>query len=61
MWTLKYGTDELIYRSRIIENRLMVVKEEGLGIWGYQTRTIRYKMNKQQVPVVEHRELYTVS
>ena len=49
------------------ENRLVVAKGEGewgrdrLGDWDQQMQSILYKMDKQQGPTVEHRELYSIS
>ena len=31
----------------------------GVGIWGQQMLTIIYRMDKQQGPTVQHRELYS--
>ena len=33
----------------------------GLGIWGWQMQTITFRMDKQQGPAVQHRELYPIS
>ena len=51
-----------IYR----ENKLMVTKGERelgdkLGAWDWQMQTTIYKLDKQQGPTVEHRELYSIS
>ena len=35
-------------------------RREGLGVWGQQMPTLIYRMDKQQGPTVEHRELYPV-
>ena len=35
--------------------------ESGLGVWDLQMRTITYRMDKQQGPTVEHRELHSIS
>ena len=71
MWNLKYVTNEPIYKSETettdIENRLVVARLEGgrkrdeLGVWGYYMQTITFKMDKQQGPTVQHRELYPIS
>ena len=44
-------------RNRLtdIENRI------GLGVWDKQTQTIICRMDKQQGPTVQHRELYSIS
>ena len=34
---------------------------ERLGVWGRQMQTITFRMNKQQGPPVQHRELYSIS
>ena len=36
---------------------------EGLGVWDEQMQTSMYRMDKQQGPIVEHRELliYSIS
>ena len=31
---------------------------DGLGVWGWQMQTIIFRMDKQQGPTVQHRELY---
>ena len=38
-----------------------VVRRDGLGILGQQMQTIIYRMDKQQGPTVQHRELYSIS
>ena len=67
MWNLNYDTN-LQNRNRIrdIEDRFVSAKGQGvrgggLGVWGEQMQTIIYRMDKQQGPTVEHRELYSVS
>ena len=32
-----------------------------LGVWDQQTHTTIYKIDKQQGPTVQHRELYSIS
>ena len=49
-----------------IENRLVVAKGEGwgrdgVGVCGQKMQASIYKMDKQQSPTVQHRELYSVS
>ena len=34
---------------------------DGLGVWDQQMQTTIYRMDKQQGPNVQHRELYSVS
>ena len=55
-------------RNRLtdIENRLWLPRgrgweRDGLGVWDQQMQTIMYRMDKQQGPTVEHRELYSIS
>ena len=33
---------------------------DGVGVWGQQMQTIIYRMNTQQGPTVQHRELYSI-
>ena len=68
MWNLKYDINELIYETETdsqTENRLVVAKgDEGQGrdgVWGQQMQTVMYRMDKQQGPTVQHKELYSVS
>ena len=47
------------------DNRLTVAKGVGWGrdelrIWGQQMQTIIYRMDKQQGPIVQHRQLYSI-
>ena len=50
-----------------IENRLVAAsglgggERDGLGDWGWQMQAITFKMDKQQGPTVQHRELYSMS
>ena len=68
MWNLRHKGTYLRNRNRLmdIENRLVVAKGEGewgrdgLGVWDQQMQTIIHRMDKQQGPTVEHRELYSV-
>ena len=34
---------------------------DGLGVWDQQMQTGIYRMDKQQGPTVQHRELYSIS
>ena len=36
-------------------------ERDGLGVWDQQMQTIMYRMDKQQSPTVQHRELYSIS
>ena len=48
------------------ENRSVVAKgkaglgRDGLGVWGWQMQTITQRMDKQQGPVAEHWEVYSI-
>ena len=49
------------------ENRLLVAKGDGdwgrngLGVWDHQEQTSMYKMDKQWIPTVYHKKLYSIS
>ena len=36
-------------------------ERDKLGVWGQQMQTITFRMDTQQGPTVEHRELYSIS
>ena len=70
MWNLKYVTNELIYKTETdFRHRKQTYgyqrgKEVGrdkLGVWDQQIQTTVYKVDKQQGPTVQHRELYSIS
>ena len=70
MWNLKYDTNEFIYETETDSQtqRTDLWLQEGgavgegcIGIWGQQMHTSIYRMEKQQGPTVEHRELYSIS
>ena len=69
MWNLIYDTNKYLRkRNRLTdtEDRLMVAKgktweRHGLGIWDQQRQSITYRIDKQQGPTVEHKELYSIS
>ena len=69
MWTLKYDTNELIYKtetdSQTQRTDLWLPGGRGgeveLGVWDQQMQTNTYRMHKQQGPTVQHRELYLIS
>ena len=52
--------------KKVIKNKLMVTKGERgvgrdkLGVWDYHRHTTIYKIDNQQGPTVEHRELYSM-
>ena len=71
LWNLKQDTNEHKYKtktdSQIQRTDLwfpvvgcMCVRE-GLGFWDQQMQTIVYRMDKQQGPTGQHRELYSIS
>ena len=70
MWNLKYGTNELIYKT---EKDSQTQKEQTcgcqggerwgrdrLGVWGQQMQAITYRMDEQQGLTIQHRELYSI-
>ena len=77
MWNLKYDANELIYEietdSQTQKTDWWLPKGKGekgkgkgwgrdkLGVWDYQIQITTYKIDKQEVPTVQHRELYTIS
>ena len=36
-------------------------ERDGLGVWDWQMQTVIQRMDKQQGPTVQHRELYSIS
>ena len=34
---------------------------DGLGVWGWQMQTIKFRMDEQQGCTAQHRELYSIS
>ena len=36
-------------------------EKDGLGVWGQQMPIITYRMDKQQGPIIQHREVYSIS
>ena len=69
MWNPKYDTNESIYKtdSQIQRTDLLPRWRGGGGgmDWEFgidqQMQTITYRMDKQQGPTVQHRELYSIS
>ena len=66
MWNLKYDINEPIYKtetdSQTQRTDLWLPRgRDGLGVWSQQMQTITYRMDKQQGPTVQHRELYSIS
>ena len=66
MWNLKYDTNELIYRQTQ-KTKLWLPKGKTVGAGGINEefginihKTI-YKIDRQQGPTVQHRELYSIS
>ena len=69
MQNLKYGTNEPMYETETdsqTENKHVVAKagvqrRKGLGVWDQPMQTIIYRMDKQQGPTIQYRELYSIS
>ena len=70
MWHLNTDdTDELIYKTEAVSqtqkrNLCLPKEKEGRGksgIQDWQIQTTKYKVDKQQGPTVQQRELYSVS
>ena len=69
MLNLKYDTNELIYEtdSQIQRTDLWLpegrggVGGDGLGVSDQKMKTIMYRIDKQQGPTRQHRELYSIS
>ena len=68
MWNLKYDTNQLsMKQTHRHRDRLVVAKGEerwgrdGLRVWDQQMQVIIYnRMDKQQSPTVQHKELYSI-
>ena len=70
MWNLKKYEQMNLYKEKEqttdIENKLMVTKQERKGKeginweFGVNRYTLLYKIDKQQEPTVQHRELYSI-
>ena len=62
IWTLKYNINELVYGTEMDLQRHKTEQTPGcqgggwernaVGVWGQQTQTIIYRMDKQQGPTV---------
>ena len=56
MWNLNYDTNELIYETDSsmwrADLRLPRWREDGLGAWDKQVKTIIHRMDEQQGPIV---------
>ena len=65
MQNLEYNTNELIYKtetdSQTQKTNLWLPGERGEGVWDYNIQTTAYKIDKQQGPTVQLRELYSIS
>ena len=66
-WKRKKITEEKKIKEKkknmIIEKRLVIVKgwkRDALRVWNQQMQTTIHKMDKQQGPTVQHRELYSI-
>jgi len=63
VWNLKYGTNELVCETDSQPGCQREVGWGGVG-WEYgisRCKTIIYRMDEQQGPILEHRELYSIS
>ena len=66
MQSLKYGRNELIYETQKTQTQRTSWwlprgwRRDGLGGWDQQMQTIIYRINKQEGPTVQHRELYSI-
>ena len=66
MQNLKYSTNEPIYETGTDfqtqrTDLWLPTRKGGLGVKGQQMQTITFRMDKQQGPTVQHRELYSIS
>ena len=70
MWNLNYDTNEFIYETETDSQKQRTdlwlprgrwVREGWVGSWGQQIQTSIYRLDKQQGPTIQHRELYSVS
>ena len=70
MWNLKYDTNEPIYETETESGTQRIDLclsrgggwgKDGLGVWDQQMQTGIYRMDKQQGPTVQHRELQSIS
>ena len=66
MWNLTYDTNESMkqthrHREQTVAKGEGAWGKGGLGDWCQQMQAIIYRMDKQQGPTVQHRELYSVS
>ena len=66
MWSLKYGRNELIYETEKTQTQrtgwwlTRELRRDGFGGLDYLMQTIIYRINKQEGPTVQHRELYSI-
>ena len=61
MWNLKYDTNEPIYERETEQTggcQPRELRRVAVGGWGQQIRAFIYRMDKQQGPTVQHKELY---
>ena len=65
MQNLTHDTNELNYEKDTDSGTERTEEEVwqgcGLELWDQQMQTIIYRMDKQQGPTVQHRELYSIS
>ena len=70
MQNLKYDANELICETEAdpqterthlwLPRGRVEGARDGLGLWNQQMQTIIYRMDRQQGPIVQHRELYSI-
>ena len=70
MQNLKYDTSELIMKQKQTHRHREQTcgcqgggcwEGDGVEVWDWQMQTTIYRMDKQQGPTVQHRELYSIS
>ena len=66
MWNLKHSTNQFIYEtdSETQKTNLRLLRGSGgdkLIVWDWQMQTTVYKVNKQQGPIIQDRELFSIS
>ena len=58
---LSYNQKQTHRHSRPVVVKGQWKEWNGLGVWGYSMQTITFRMDKQQGPIAQHRELYPIS
>ena len=65
MQNLKYDTNEPIYKTetdpQTQRTDLQLPRRRGgLGVWDQQMQSIIYRMDEEEGPTVQHREIYSI-